>query len=72
MSEEKEKVPQLSPALQGKFTLEDYQPGLMRISGFGEVDFTTISLELAQQIAKSGNCPHLVAVPDKPAKNDNK
>lgn len=58
--EPENELPKLSPELDGKFELLDYAPGVMRISGFGEVDFTTISLEHAQLIHDSGNCPHLV------------
>lgn len=68
---EKNETPKLSPALEGKYELQDYQPGPMEISGFGLVDMTRITLAMADRIHESGNCPHLVKVESKPSKTAN-
>lgn len=60
----------LSPALDGKYELRDYAPGIFAISGFGDVDMRTVSLETADKIHASGLCPHLVKADPKPKKGE--
>lgn len=45
-------TPTLPEAVGKKYSLKGYQPGPIILKGFGEVDFTTISLEKADQVAQ--------------------
>ncbi|SDM40441.1 hypothetical protein [Pedobacter antarcticus] len=45
---------QLSPEVAAKFTLKHVTPGKHYFNGYGEIDLTTLKLDQADHLVKSG------------------
>lgn len=65
---EKKETPKLSPALEGKFEAVGVVPGIVTGKKFGTVDLTSISVEKAEELVKSG-FPYLKKI-EKPTKSE--